>query len=129
MHHHFRGRDFLKLADFTPEEVDYIIDTAVDLKRKRATGEIFEPLRGKTVAILFEKKSTRTRVSFQAAIAQLGAQSFFCDPTRSSSPGANRSRTRRASLIATVRHSSFAPSGRRSLRSLPSTWKTRLSTP
>jgi ornithine carbamoyltransferase len=80
MLHHFQGKDFLKLADFTPEEVLYLIDTAIDLKRKRATGEVFEPLRGRTVALLFEKPSTRTRVSFQAAIAQLGAHGFFLRP-------------------------------------------------
>ncbi len=44
MMHHFQGRDFLKLADFTPEEVGYIVDTAIELKRKRAVGEAFEPL-------------------------------------------------------------------------------------
>ena len=80
MKHHFQGRDFLKLADFTPEEVGYIVDTAIELKRKRAMGELHEPLRGRTVAVLFEKPSTRTRVSFQAAVAQLGAQSFFLRP-------------------------------------------------
>ena len=80
MQHHFQGKDFLKLADFTAEEVGYLVDTAIELKRKRATGEVFEPLRGRTVAVLFEKPSTRTRVSFQAAIAHLGAQSFFLRP-------------------------------------------------
>jgi ornithine carbamoyltransferase len=80
MLHHFQGKDFLKLADFTPEEVGYIVDTAIELKRKRAIGELLEPLRGKTVAVLFEKPSTRTRVSFQAAVAHLGAQSFFLRP-------------------------------------------------
>jgi len=63
MPHHFQGRDFLKLADFTPEEVGYFVDTAIELERKRATGEVFEPLRGKTFAMIFEKLSTRTRVA------------------------------------------------------------------
>ena len=54
MMHHFQGRDFLKLADFTPEEVGFIVDTAIELKRKRLIGEPFEPLRGKTVALIFE---------------------------------------------------------------------------
>jgi ornithine carbamoyltransferase len=80
MLHHFQGRDFLKLADFTPEEVGYIVDTAIELKRKRATGEVFEPLHGKTVALIFEKLSTRTRLSFQAGIAQLGGQTFYMSP-------------------------------------------------
>lgn len=80
MRHHFRGRDFLKLADFTAEEVGYLVDTAIELKRRRALAEPHEYLRGKTVAVLFEKPSTRTRVSFQAAIAHLGGQSFFLRP-------------------------------------------------
>ena len=80
MLHHFQGKDFLKLADFTPEEVGYLVDTAIELKRKRAMGEVFEPLRGKTFAMIFEKLSTRTRVSFQAGAAQLGAQTFYMSP-------------------------------------------------
>ena len=80
MMHHFQGKDFLKLADFTPEEVGFIVDTAIELKRKRPIGEPFEPLRGKTVALIFEKLSTRTRLSFQAGIAQLGGQTFYMSP-------------------------------------------------
>jgi ornithine carbamoyltransferase len=80
MMHHFQGRDFLKLADFTPDEVSFIVDTAIELKRKRLIGEPFEPLRGKTVALIFEKLSTRTRLSFQAGIAQLGGQTFYMSP-------------------------------------------------
>jgi ornithine carbamoyltransferase len=80
MLHHFRRKDFLKIADFTPEEIGYLVDTAIDLKRRRAMGELFEPLRGKTIAMIFEKLSTRTRVSFQAGAAQLGAQTFYLRP-------------------------------------------------
>lgn len=80
MLHHFKGKDYLQMADFTPEEIAYIVDTGIDLKRKRATGERFEPLAGKTIAVLFEKPSTRTRVSFQAGAAQLGAHSFYLRP-------------------------------------------------
>jgi ornithine carbamoyltransferase len=80
MLHHFQGRDFLKLADFTPEEVGYFVDTAIELKRKRATREVFQPLTGKTFAMIFEKKSTRTRVSFQAGASQLGAQTLYMSP-------------------------------------------------
>ena len=40
MRHHFKGKDFLKLADFTPEEVGYLVDTAIDLKRRHATGQL-----------------------------------------------------------------------------------------
>ena len=80
MLHHFQGRDFLKLADFTPEEVGYFVDTAIELKRKRASREVFQPLTGKTFAMIFEKKSTRTRVSFQAGAVQLGAQTLYMSP-------------------------------------------------
>jgi ornithine carbamoyltransferase len=78
--HHFQGKDFLRLADFTPEEVGYFIDTAIELKRQRAVGEPHEYLRGKTVALIFEKLSTRTRLSFQAGIGQLGGQTFYMSP-------------------------------------------------
>jgi ornithine carbamoyltransferase len=80
MQDHHAGRGFLKLADFTPSEIVTFVDAAAELKRRRQAGERFEPLSGKTVAVLFEKPSTRTRVSFQAGIAQLGGQSFFLRP-------------------------------------------------
>ena len=57
MQHHFKGKDFLKLADFTPEEVGYLVDTAIDLKRRQAMGELYQPLAGKTFAMIFEKLS------------------------------------------------------------------------
>lgn len=74
------GRDFLTLMDFSKEEVEYFLDTAVELKRRRRMGEPHEYLKGRTVACLFEKHSTRTRASFQAGIAHLGAQSFYMRP-------------------------------------------------
>ncbi|RJQ11129.1 MAG: ornithine carbamoyltransferase [Bacillota bacterium] len=80
MRNGFAGRDFLTLMDFAPHEILHILDTAGELKRKWSRREPHELLRGKTVAVLFEKKSTRTRVSFQAAIAHLGAQSFYLRP-------------------------------------------------
>jgi ornithine carbamoyltransferase len=80
MNHHFHGRDLLKLADFTPQEIAYLVDTAIELKRRQAMGELFQPLLGKTIALIFEKLSTRTRVSFQAGAAQLGAQTFYMSP-------------------------------------------------
>ncbi len=72
-----KGRDFLTLMDFSKEEVEYFLDTAAELKRKQRMGEPHEYLKGKQVALIFEKHSTRTRVSFQAGIAQLGAQGFY----------------------------------------------------
>ena len=80
MREHFQGKDFLQLADFTPEEVVYLVDTAIELKRRRAMGEPCDLLRGKTVAMIFEKLSTRTRVSFQAGVTQLGSTSFYLRP-------------------------------------------------
>jgi len=72
-----KGRDFLTLMDFSKEELEYFLDTAAELKRKQRMGEPHEYLKGKQVALIFEKHSTRTRVSFQAGIAQLGAQGFY----------------------------------------------------
>jgi len=77
-----RGRDFLTLMDFTPVEINFILDVAADLKRKLAMKEPHLYLRGRTVAMVFEKHSTRTRFSFQAAIAHLGAQSFYAVPAQ-----------------------------------------------
>lgn len=76
----FCGRDFLTLMDYTKEEIEYILETAADLKRKYARREPHEYLRGRTVAMIFEKPSTRTRTSFQAALVHLGAQGFYMRP-------------------------------------------------
>jgi len=80
MREKFRGRDFLTLMDFTREEIDDILNTSYDLKAKWARREPHEYLEGRTIACIFEKPSTRTRTSFQAAIAHLGAQSFYMRP-------------------------------------------------
>jgi len=82
MRERLRGRDFLTLMDFEPVEIEFILDVAADLKRKLAMREPHEYLRGRTVAMVFEKHSTRTRFSFQAAIAHLGAQSFYAVPAQ-----------------------------------------------
>ena len=74
------GRDFLTLMDFSKEEIEYFLDTAAELKRSWSMRISHEYLRGRTVACLFEKHSTRTRTSFQAGIAHLGAQSFYMRP-------------------------------------------------
>jgi ornithine carbamoyltransferase len=76
----FRGKDFLDLVDFTREEINDILNVSYDLKMKWARHEPHEYLRGRAVAVVFEKESTRTRTSFQAAIAHLGAQSFYMRP-------------------------------------------------
>lgn len=76
----FRGRDFLTLMDYSPKEIEVFLEVAADLKRKWARREPHEYLRGRTIAMIFEKHSTRTRFSFQAGIAHLGAQSFYATP-------------------------------------------------
>ena len=76
----FRGRDFLTLMDFSRTEIETILDNARELKQKLLRHEPHEYLRGRSIAVLFEKPSTRTRTSFQAAIAHLGAQGFYMRP-------------------------------------------------
>lgn len=59
-----KGRDFLTLKDFTPEEISYLLDLSAELKDKKKKGIPVDTLRGKNVALIFEKTSTRTRCSF-----------------------------------------------------------------
>ncbi|WP_042169994.1 ornithine carbamoyltransferase [Paenibacillus gorillae] len=72
-----KGRDFLMLVDYTPQEIRYLIDLAIELKRKQKAGETHHLLKGKTLGMIFEKSSTRTRVSFEVGIYQLGGQGLF----------------------------------------------------
>jgi ornithine carbamoyltransferase len=72
-----RGQDFLTLQDFSFEEIHYMLDIASDLKRMYLRGESPEVLYGKTLAMIFEKSSTRTRVSFEVAMRQLGGYALF----------------------------------------------------
>ncbi|MEX2459832.1 MAG: ornithine carbamoyltransferase [Paenibacillaceae bacterium] len=72
-----KGRDFIALADYTPEEIQYLLDLAIELKRKHKTGEVYQPLKGKTLGMIFEKASTRTRVSFEVGMYQLGGHPLF----------------------------------------------------
>ncbi len=74
-----RGRDMITLQDFTDDEVWTILDVAFDLKRKYATGEPHALLRDKVLAMLFFFSSTRTRVSFEAGMAQLGGHAQFIE--------------------------------------------------
>ncbi len=71
-----RGRHFLKLQDFTKEELIQILDTADFIKMRHKLGMTEEILRGKTLAMIFEKASTRTRVSFEVGMAQLGGEAL-----------------------------------------------------
>ena len=74
-----RGRDFLKLLDFTPEEIIYLLDLAADLKVKKKKGIPMDTLRGKNVALIFEKTSTRTRCAFEVAAHDLGMGATYLD--------------------------------------------------
>lgn len=72
-----KGRDFLDLEDYTSEELRYLLDYAIELKRKQKAGEVYQPLAGKTLGMIFEKSSTRTRVSFEVGMYQLGGHPLF----------------------------------------------------
>jgi ornithine carbamoyltransferase len=78
-----QGRDFLKLLDYTPEEIHYLIDLAAELKDKKKKGIPHDELRGKNIALIFEKTSTRTRCSFEVAAHDLGMQVTYLDPSGS----------------------------------------------
>ena len=78
-----QGRDFLTLLDYTPEEIGYLLDLAADLKAKKKAGTPHDVLRGKNVALIFEKTSTRTRCAFEVAAHDLGMGSTYLDPTGS----------------------------------------------
>lgn len=78
-----KGRNFLKLLDFTPEEILYLIDLAADLKEKKKQGISHDSLTGKNIALIFEKTSTRTRCSFEVAAHDLGMHVTYLDPSGS----------------------------------------------
>lgn len=78
-----KGRDFLKLLDFTPEEILYLVDLATELKDKKKKGIPVDTLRGKNIALIFEKTSTRTRCAFEVAAHDLGMGATYLDPSGS----------------------------------------------
>ena len=78
-----KGRDFLKLLDFSAEEITYLVDLAAELKDKKKKGIPMDTLRGKNVALIFEKTSTRTRCSFEVAAHDLGMGTTYLDPASS----------------------------------------------
>ena len=75
-----KGRHFLTLKDFTKEEIEYLVDLSAELKRKKKQGIPVDTLKGKNVALIFEKTSTRTRSSFEVAAHDLGMGSTYLDP-------------------------------------------------
>lgn len=78
-----KGRNFLTLKDFTPEEITYLIDLAADVKEKKKQGIPVDHWRGKNVALIFEKDSTRTRCSFEVAAHDMGMGTTYLGPTGS----------------------------------------------
>ncbi|MCF0133838.1 MAG: ornithine carbamoyltransferase [Blautia sp.] len=78
-----KGRHFLTLKDFSPEEILYLVDLAAELKEKKKAGELHEYFKGKNIALIFEKTSTRTRCSFEVAAHDLGMGSTYLDPSSS----------------------------------------------
>ena len=78
-----KGRDFLCLLDYTPEEIAYLIELAAAFKKMKKEGVAHDVLRGKNVALIFEKTSTRTRCAFEVAAHDLGMSATYLDPTAS----------------------------------------------
>lgn len=76
-----KGRNFLTLRDFTAEEIEYLLDLAAKLKEKKKNGILHDTLRGKNIALVFEKTSTRTRCSFEVAAHDLGMGTTYLDPS------------------------------------------------
>lgn len=78
-----KGRSFLKLKDYTPEEIIYLVDLAEKLKKEKKAGVPHDCLKGKNIALIFEKTSTRTRCSFEVAAHDLGMHVTYLDPSGS----------------------------------------------
>lgn len=74
------NKDFLAITDLTTEEIHQLFDLAIDIKKKQKTGKGPKPLAGKTLAMLFQKPSTRTRVSFETGMVQLGGHALYLSP-------------------------------------------------
>ena len=73
-------RHFLTLLDLTPNELDWVIQRAIELKQIRNSKTLYEPFRNQVLAMIFQKSSTRTRVSFEAGMAQQGGHAIFLSP-------------------------------------------------
>ncbi len=78
-----KGKSFLKLLDFTAEEINYLLDLSADYKEKKKNGILHKDFQGKNIALVFEKTSTRTRCAFEVAAADLGMHPVYLDPTGS----------------------------------------------
>ena len=78
-----KGRNFLKLLDFTPDEINELLDLAAELKAQKKSGVPHRMFEGKSIALIFEKTSTRTRCAFEVAAADLGMHPVYLDPSGS----------------------------------------------
>lgn len=78
-----KGRNFLKLLDFTPDEITYLLDLSAEYKDKKKKCVMVDTLRGKNIALIFEKTSTRTRCAFEVAAHDLGMGTTYLDPAGS----------------------------------------------
>lgn len=83
MTYHLKNRNFLKLLDFTSEEIQFLLDLSVDLKKAKHAGKEQPTLTGKNIALIFEKASTRTRCAFEVASYDQGARVTYLDPSGS----------------------------------------------
>jgi len=83
MTYHLKNRNFLKLLDFTPEEIQFLLDLSADLKKAKYAGKEQPTLIGKNIALIFEKTSTRTRCAFEVASYDQGARVTYLDPSGS----------------------------------------------
>ncbi len=83
MSFNLRNRNFLKLLDFTPKEMQYLLDLSRDLKRAKYAGTEVQTMKGKNIALIFEKSSTRTRCAFEAAAYDQGAHVTYLGPSGS----------------------------------------------
>ena len=83
MTYHLKNRNFLKLLDFTPEEIQFLLDLSADLKKAKYAGKEQPTLKGKNIALIFEKASTRTRCAFEVASYDQGARVTYLDPSGS----------------------------------------------
>ena len=78
-----KGKNFLKLLDFTSQDMEDLLNLAADLKAKKKNGILHEECKGKNIALIFEKTSTRTRCSFEVAAHDLGMYVTYLDPSGS----------------------------------------------
>jgi ornithine carbamoyltransferase len=81
MNENLLNRHFLKLLDFTPAEISYLLELAADLKKAKKTGSETRYLTGKNIALIFEKASTRTRCAFEVAAYDQGANVTYLGPS------------------------------------------------